>query len=50
VLLEPGATQLRGEQLVHLEDPRGVVHLDLDADGTLLARLDADVVDRRGRQ
>ena len=46
--LERGAPDLGGEQVVDLEDAGGVVHLDLDLDGALVAGLDADLVDRRG--
>jgi hypothetical protein len=47
MLLERRAAQPRGQQLVDLEDPRRVVHGDLDPHGPLLAGLDLDLVDRR---
>src|SRR5207244_3217176 len=45
VLLQAGAPQLRGEQLVDLEQARGVVHRDLDAHGALDPRTEDDLVD-----
>ena len=48
VLLDSRAAELRGEQLVDLEQPRRVVHRDPDLDRLLVAGLDRHVVDRRG--
>src|SRR3989442_4919936 len=50
LLLDAGAAQLRREQLVHLEDPGRVVHVDLDAHGLLLAPLHFHDLDRRSRE
>src|SRR5262245_14708366 len=47
VALERGAAELRREEVVDLEDARGVVHLDLDPNGALLPSLDSHLVDRR---
>src|ERR671918_658125 len=50
VLLEPGAAELRLQQLVHLVDAGRVVHGDLDQNGSLLAVLDLDALDGRRRE
>ena len=46
--LQRGAADLRRQQVVDLEDPGGVVELDLDPHRALLAGLDPHLVDRGG--
>src|SRR5215210_4207472 len=50
VALQRGAAQLRGEQVVDLEDAGGVVHLDLHLHRALVSGLDPHLVDRRRRE
>ena len=50
VLLEAGAAQLGGEQLVHLEDAGAVGHRDLDPDRVVAPGNDLDLLDRVSRQ
>src|SRR5205085_11285142 len=45
-VLEARAAELRGQQLVDLEDAGRVVHVDLDAHRLVLAGVDAHLVDR----
>src|SRR5437660_131672 len=50
VLLETGAPELGSEQLIDLEDPGTVRHLDLDPDCAVAPGHDLDLFDRVGRQ